>query len=175
MPDAMHALMSCGLTVKQAAGLTGELNAESKLGALNGGRVLGYGTGDGSLASGIAQWHPDRWHEMTNWAVSQKLDPRKLSTQYKMVCEEAKLHYGHVLQAMEHAQNVVELERAAQPYEGNKSGPGRAAALLGARKALKAVGSNFGSPRPKLGKPSPKPEISKALDFVSNSHHGGRS
>jgi hypothetical protein len=170
--DAMRALMSCGLTVKQAAGLTGELYAESELGALDKGRVLGEGTGDGGSASGVAQWHPVRWREMTSWAISQKLDPHKLSTQYKMVCQEAKDHYGQALKAMEAAQNVVELERAAQLYEGNKSGPGRSAALLGVRKALKAVGSNFGSTRSKI---RVQPKISGTFVSSANYHHSGRS
>jgi hypothetical protein len=125
------------------------------------------------MASGLAQWHPDRWREMTAWAVAQKLDPRKLSTQYKMVCEEAKRHYGHALHEMEKAQNVVELERAAQPYEGNKSGPGRPAALLGVRRALKVVGSNLGNERPKIRHPTP--QITKAPDAPVIVHHSGRS
>jgi hypothetical protein len=51
--DAMHDLTSssCGLTVKQAAGLTGELYAESELGAMNGGRVWG-------LAQATHPWLP---------------------------------------------------------------------------------------------------------------------
>jgi hypothetical protein len=141
--DAMHAFMKCGLTVKQAAGFTGEIYAESALGAYDQGRVLGRGSGDGGEASGVAQWHKKRWQEVIGWAASKGLNWQELRSQYEMVCFEAKHDYSEVLKAMDAAQSVVELERAAQPYEGNAAGPGRKVAIEGVHKALETVGEKI--------------------------------
>jgi hypothetical protein len=139
----MHAFMKCGLTVKQAAGFTGEIYAESALGAYDQGRVLGRGSGDGGEASGVAQWHKKRWQEVIGWAASKGLNWQELRSQYEMVCFEAKHDYSEVLKAMDAAQSVVELERAAQPYEGNAAGPGRKVAIEGVQKALETVGEKI--------------------------------
>jgi hypothetical protein len=69
--------MSRGYSYAQAAGIIGNLMGES---SLNTGAV-----GDGGLAKGIAQWHPDRWQPLVSWAQSQGKDPYDLTTQLEMV------------------------------------------------------------------------------------------
>jgi hypothetical protein len=58
---AMDFFVRKGLTVAQAAGLVGNLQAES------GPRLDINAVGDGGRAKGIAQWHPDRRRNFERW------------------------------------------------------------------------------------------------------------
>jgi hypothetical protein len=136
--DAMRVLMKAGLTRNEAAGMAGNATAESGLGTLQGGRVLGEGTGDGGAASGMFQWHKGRWNKQVAWARSQGLDPRKPSTQLKMGAHEWitewRKNFGP---GVERARTPEEIERAINPFEGNKTGPGRGDAVGGTRRGLR--------------------------------------
>lgn len=141
--DAMRVLMKAGLTRKEAAGMAGNATAESGLGTLQGGKVLGVGTGDGGAASGMFQWHRNRWDPLVQWARQQGLDPSKPSTQLKMGAHEWitqwRKKYGP---AVERANSPAEIERAINPFEGNLTGPGRGDAVGGTRRGLREGDEN---------------------------------
>jgi hypothetical protein len=136
--DAMRVMMKAGLTRNEAAGMAGNATAESGLGTMFSGRVLGVGTGDSGSASGMFQWHSDRWNKQVAWAKSQGLDPSKPSTQYKMGAHEWitewRKKYGPGVDA---AKTPEQLERAINPFEGNLTGPGRHSAVSGTDRGLK--------------------------------------
>jgi hypothetical protein len=136
--DAMTVMMKAGLTRNEAAGLAGEFTAETQLGTMYGGKVLGENTGDSGAASGMAQWHRDRWNPLVQWARSQGLDPAKPSTQYKMAAHEwiTRWRAKHGA-AVDRATTPAGIEAATQPFEGNASGPGRGAAISGVGRALR--------------------------------------
>ena len=58
---AMNFFMGKGLTREQAAGVVGNLQAESGI------RLNSNAIGDGGRAKGIAQWHPDRRANFERW------------------------------------------------------------------------------------------------------------
>lgn len=62
-----------GLSTEQAAGVVGNLFVESGLKTSP--------VGDNGLAKGIAQWHPDRYAAMVQWAKDNGKDPNAYSTQ----------------------------------------------------------------------------------------------
>lgn len=136
--DAMRVLMKAGLTRNEAAGMAGNATAESGLGTLKGGRVLGEGTGDSGAASGMFQWHKGRWNKQVAWARSQGLDPSKPSTQLKMGAHEWITEWRKTFgPAVERARTPEQIERAINPFEGNKTGPGRGDAVGGVRRGLR--------------------------------------
>lgn len=135
--DAMKVLMKAGLTKNEAAGMAGNATAESLLGTMMHGKVLGVGTGDSGSASGMFQWHSDRWNRQVAWAKSQGLDPAKPSTQLKMGAHEYITEWRKRLGArINAAQTPEEIERAINPFEGNASGAGRPSAVGGVRRGL---------------------------------------
>jgi hypothetical protein len=143
-PDAMRVMMKAGLTRNEAAGLSGEFTAETQLGTMYGGKVLGQGTGDSGAASGMAQWHSDRWNKQVAWARSQGLDPTKPSTQYKMAAHEyitewrnKMIHGRRMGEAINSATTAAGIEGATEPFEGSAYGPGRGAAVSGTGRALR--------------------------------------
>lgn len=70
-----------GLQPHVAAGIVGNLVQESGLNP--------YARGDNGLATGVAQWHPDRFQGLKDWAKSQNRDPYALDTQLDYVLIEA--------------------------------------------------------------------------------------
>lgn len=76
-------LQRAGLPGPAALGVVGNLVAESHLDTRP-------RTGDGGLASGIAQWHPDRWANLESFAKQHNADPSALNTQVAFAVEEAK-------------------------------------------------------------------------------------
>lgn len=70
-----------GLSPGAATGVVGNLVAESGLSTTI--------RGDGGKAVGIAQWHPDRWANLTAWAGRNRLDPYALTTQLQYTRLEA--------------------------------------------------------------------------------------
>lgn len=78
--QAMTYFMRRGWTQAQAAGIVGNLIAESEL---NTGAV-----GDGGKARGIAQWWPDRWAKLVDWSKKNGLDPNAYGTQLAFVDHE---------------------------------------------------------------------------------------
>lgn len=73
---AMRYFMSQGWSAEQAAGIVANLDAESG---------LRHGvTGDGGLAYGVAQWHPDRQANFRRWA-GKDIRQASLEEQYAFV------------------------------------------------------------------------------------------
>lgn len=75
---AMQFYMNKGYSPVAAAGIVGNLDHESNLNP-NG------KPGDGGLANGIAQWHPDRWNRMVQWSTAHGMNPRSLDAQLGFV------------------------------------------------------------------------------------------
>jgi Phage tail lysozyme len=132
----MKAAMSEGATRKEAAALAGQATAESGLGSP---RDLGVGTGDSGAASGMFQWHSDRWNPLVSWAKSKGMDPGKWETQVRMGVHEWITKYRKGLgPGVERAETAGQLERASAEFEaylGWKTNP-RGAAVGGSAKAL---------------------------------------
>jgi hypothetical protein len=51
--------------------------------------------GDGGKAQGLAQWHPDRWAKLENWAQENGLDANSKQAQMDYIMEEAKSYPGY--------------------------------------------------------------------------------
>jgi hypothetical protein len=51
--------------------------------------------GDGGKAQGLAQWHPDRWAKLEQWAQEQGLDPTSKQAQMDYIIEEGKSYPGY--------------------------------------------------------------------------------
>jgi len=77
--QAMQYFMSQGWTKEQAAGIVGNLQAES------GANLDSNAVGDGGKAYGIAQWHPDRQANFTNKAKYGKIAGSSFEDQLKFV------------------------------------------------------------------------------------------
>lgn len=56
-----------------ATGIVGNLAVES--GNFDPNVISGKRRGDGGVATGLAQWHPDRWSNLESWAKQNGLDP----------------------------------------------------------------------------------------------------
>lgn len=74
---AMEFFMSNGLTKHQAAGIVGNLIIES--------RLKTDAVGDGGKAKGIAQWHPDRYKGLVEYAKSKNKSPLDFDTQLEYI------------------------------------------------------------------------------------------
>ena len=136
----MQVAIDEGATPKEAAALAGQATAESRLGTMYGGKVLGVGTGDYGAASGMIQWHKDRWNKVVEWARSKGLDPAQWESQVRMGVHEllTDKRYDAVRRAIAAAKTPLELERASAAFEGYagwQTHP-RASAIAGTRKAL---------------------------------------
>jgi hypothetical protein len=82
-------LRSAGLSEGAAVGVVGNLIYESGSPSLP-----TRAKGDGGRATGIAQWHPDRWGNLLSWARSKGKDPYALETQLGYVVVEAQTSTG---------------------------------------------------------------------------------
>lgn len=69
-----------GLPEHVSAGIVGNLMQESGLNP--------HVKGDNGKATGIAQWHPDRFKGLTSWAEREKRNPYDLTTQLDYILEE---------------------------------------------------------------------------------------
>lgn len=74
--DAMRFFMGKGWSAEQSAGIVANLKAESELDP----RIVG----DGGLAYGVAQWHPDRQRNFAKWA-GHSIHDSTLEEQYGFV------------------------------------------------------------------------------------------
>lgn len=79
-------LRSAGLSDGAAVGVVGNLIAESGLSTTI--------KGDGGKATGLAQWHPDRWGNLVSWARARGKDPNSLETQLGYAVVEAQTPTG---------------------------------------------------------------------------------
>lgn len=79
-------LQAAGLSEPAAVGVLGNFYVESGLSTTI--------KGDSGLATGLCQWHPDRWRGLLAWAGSTDRDPFALVTQVRYAIGEAKLPVG---------------------------------------------------------------------------------
>lgn len=76
---AYNYLISKGLPKHAAAGIIGNFVQES--GNFREDVISGKTKGDSGLATGIAQWHPDRWSQAVNYSKQQGKNPYTLEAQ----------------------------------------------------------------------------------------------
>jgi len=67
------------------AGIMGNLFAESEFD--------NNAKGDGGEATGLAQWHPDRYKALEKWAKENSLNPKAFETQVQYVTHEIETKY----------------------------------------------------------------------------------
>ncbi len=112
MAQAMNILMQTGNYSKaQASGLLGHLMQESGLDP--------NASGDGGLAKGIAQWHPDRQANMMDWFSKEGMQ-NTFENQVKWVDQELRTKYPEVFANLKTAQTPAEAVRKSAAYEGFK-------------------------------------------------------
>jgi hypothetical protein len=70
----LKTLMQSGATMAGACGILANVQAESNFNTA-------AGTGDGGKASGICQWHPDRWSNLKSYCNSKGLNPTSIEGQ----------------------------------------------------------------------------------------------
>lgn len=112
-----------GFSPVQAAGLVARLSQES------GPTLNPMARGDGGQAYGLAQWHPDRWARIQQWAQSQGLDPNSREAQLRAVPWEMQNHEQRAWAALQGAKDpraaydaMMHYERPAGYTPGNPSG-----------------------------------------------------
>lgn len=84
---AYEYLQQKGIAPHVAAGMVGNFVQES--GNFRDDVISGDIKGDNGLATGIAQWHPDRWKAAEKWASSQGINIRTLKGQLDWAVHEA--------------------------------------------------------------------------------------
>ena len=135
-------LIGQGLTPAQSAGVVGNLISES-------GVQPNGANGDGGIAHGIAQWHPDRWGPLAAWAQGQGLDPNSLTGQLAMLWHELNTSETGALAGLRStstpsaaASSFAGLyERCAGCASGGGSVPGRIANALSVFSGSSTTGS----------------------------------
>lgn len=79
-------LIANGASIAGACGVIANIVAESNFStALN--------SGDGGKASGICQWHPDRWSNLVNYCKEKNLDPTTIEGQTSFLIHEIQTGY----------------------------------------------------------------------------------
>lgn len=107
---AMSYFQSQGYTKEQAAGIVGNLIAESKLDP-------NVAPGDNGTAHGIAQWRGERLTRLQRFANSQGKDWKDFGTQLAFVDMELKNHETGAYAALKNAKTVDEATAAFIGYE----------------------------------------------------------
>jgi hypothetical protein len=79
----LNTLVSNGATVAGACGVLANVEAESNFNTTP-------HTGDGGKASGICQWHPDRWKNLQTHCMSKKLSSTSIEGQTSFMIYELK-------------------------------------------------------------------------------------
>ena len=79
------------------AGIMGNLFAESEFD--------NNVKGDGGKATGLAQWHPDRYKALEKWAKENSLDPKAFETQVQYVTHEIETKYPKLHQKLQNLEN----------------------------------------------------------------------
>lgn len=79
----LKALVACGATVAGACGVLANVEAESNFNT-------SAHTGDGGAASGICQWHSDRWNNLISYCNRHKLNPSTIQGQTAFMIFELK-------------------------------------------------------------------------------------
>lgn len=120
--QAMSYFMEQGFTKEQAAGIVGNLIAESNL-------MPSGAVGDKGTAFGIAQWRGERLTRLKRFAAAQGKSWEDYGVQLAWVVQELKTHEKHAYQALMNASTVdeataafIHFERPAGWSKGNPRG-----------------------------------------------------
>lgn len=122
MKQGMDYFMSQGFTREQAAGIMGNLMQES---GLDTGAI-----GDSGQARGIAQWHPDRWRKLIQFAKENGLNPNDYHTQLAFIMHEFQTTEKNAYAAVKASGSTAaateafssKYERAGTPMMANRIG-----------------------------------------------------
>jgi N-acetyl-anhydromuramyl-L-alanine amidase AmpD len=107
-------LMDKGLTIEQASGIAGNLQAESNFNP--------EAIGDSGTSLGIAQWHKSRKENLINFCGSKKQDSKSLECQLNFLWDELTTKYSNVLSLIKSSENANEsAEIFASKYEKPRS------------------------------------------------------
>ena len=99
-----------GLTIEQASGIAGNLQAESNF--------KPNAVGDNGTSLGIAQWHKSRKDNLINFCNSKKQNSESLECQLDFLWEELNTKYSNVLSSIKSSNSVGEAaEIFASKYE----------------------------------------------------------
>ena len=101
-----------GFSREQASGILGHLMQESSV------RANGP-SGDGGLANGLAQWHPDRYAWIQNFIAKNGLQNDEIG-QARALMAELQTNYPKVLEQLKAATTPEEATRAFAGFEGFK-------------------------------------------------------
>jgi hypothetical protein len=89
-----------GLTAEQAAGIAGNLYAESKFNTA--------AVGDGGTSKGLAQWHNERWTNLVAWCESEGKDPYSVDGQLEFLWHELNTTESRALTKLKQTQSPTE-------------------------------------------------------------------
>ncbi len=110
----MSFLTSKGLSKEQAAGIAGNIQAESNFNP----NIFG----DNSTSFGIAQWHNDRKHKLINWTKEKGVNHSTIEGQLHFLWHELSTDYKHVLNSIKQVTTPKEsAEIFASQFEKPKS------------------------------------------------------
>lgn len=99
-----------------AAGIIGNLAVES--GNFDPRVITTERRGDGGVAKGLAQWHPDRWSNLESWSKSTGQNPKTWQAQAGFIVHEmTELGEREAWRRLERARNPVEATQAFLAYE----------------------------------------------------------
>lgn len=170
---AYQILRQLGLSEGAATGVVGNLIGES---ALNTAAV-----GDGGKARGIAQWHPDRYAGMVNWAMRNGLNPNAMDTQVKYVAVEAKTGVGgNVWGDLLKSDSAVEasalfMRRFERPADQSDAAAKRRAQAgidaLGGKTALGTIGDVLGGVTDLIPGVSEAKDVGGAMVWIAQPHN----
>lgn len=172
--QAHRILTSLGLSSEAATGVIGNLMAESGLNPRG-------PAGDGGLAKGIAQWHPDRYAQMRHWAFSHGYNPDTLEGQLRFVAYEAGTPAGgNVWGDLKKSKSIGEaaalfmrrFERPADQSDANaKSRAQRGIDALDGKGVIGDIGDAIGGALDKIPGVSEAKDVGSAIGWISDPHN----
>lgn len=110
--QGINFFMSKGLTKQQAAGIMGNLHAESGLDP-------NVKPGDNGTAHGIAQWRLDRYSNLQNFAKQANKPLTDYNTQLEFVWHELSGKYSGALQKLKETSTIVDAARIFSKHYEN--------------------------------------------------------
>lgn len=133
--SAMSFFIGQGWSQEQAAGIVANLITESNLNPAG-------PAGDGGLAKGIAQWHPDRHANLIGFASANGLDPTSLDTQLKFVQWELTNTESAAAEKLKGAKTAAEAAAIIDQYYERSAGTARGKRV---NLAMRLTGAKYGT------------------------------
>jgi hypothetical protein len=140
----MKALLASGATVEGACGVLANIQAESNFNT-------NVGTGDGGKASGICQWHPDRWNNLVRHCRENGLNPTSIEGQTSFM--------------------IYELRQYQAVWTAIRTGSGK----QGARDVAYLMCTKFERPSNAVAKGKQRENYADKWFGIYGISHGGRS